>query len=607
MAKHKKYDCIIIGGGHAGIEAAGVCANMGADTLLVTIRFDSIGEMSCNPSIGGIGKGQLTREIDALGGVMALAIDHAGIQFRLLNRSKGPAVQSPRAQADKTAYKRFTQDYLASLDNLEIAEGNAAEILTEDGKAAGIRTTDGRVYSGKAVIVTAGTFLRGLMHIGEERIPGGRRGEEPANELSESLRGLGLSIERLKTGTPVRLDSSTIDYSKTERQDGDENPRPFSFMNERIEQKQVCCWITYTNPAVHELLRENMERAPLYSGQINSTGPRYCPSIETKIMRFPDKQNHQIFIEPETAEELTMYPNGISTSVPRDVQESMLRQIPGFENARVVHYGYAIEYDYCPATQLKITFETKNVSGLYLAGQVCGTSGYEEAAAQGLYAGVNAVRQMRGEEPFIIRRDQAYIGVMVDDLLTKHITEPYRMFTSRAEYRLTLRADNADRRLTPLAREAGLISEQRWQRYQKKIADIQAVEKYLKTTRTAGRSLWQQLQQPDNPLRQNLKSDEVIAAMNPPEEVLEAVMIDAKYEGYLSRQERLVKGLSSLEKVLLPADIDYFSVPHLRSEAKERLTEIKPHNLGQASRIGGITPADITVLQVYMKAAGKTA
>ncbi|OXU15508.1 tRNA uridine-5-carboxymethylaminomethyl(34) synthesis enzyme MnmG [Sedimentisphaera salicampi] len=607
MAKHKKYDCIIIGGGHAGIEAAGVCANMGADTLLVTIRFDSIGEMSCNPSIGGIGKGQLTREIDALGGVMALAIDHAGIQFRLLNRSKGPAVQSPRAQADKTAYKRFTQDYLASLDNLEIAEGNAAEILTEDGKAAGIRTTDGRVYSGKAVIVTAGTFLRGLMHIGEERIPGGRRGEEPANELSESLRGLGLSIERLKTGTPVRLDSSTIDYSKTERQDGDENPRPFSFMNERIEQKQVCCWITYTNPAVHELLRENMERAPLYSGQINSTGPRYCPSIETKIMRFPDKQNHQIFIEPETAEELTMYPNGISTSVPRDVQESMLRQIPGFENARVVHYGYAIEYDYCPATQLKITFETKNVSGLYLAGQVCGTSGYEEAAAQGLYAGVNAVRQMRGEEPFIIRRDQAYIGVMVDDLLTKHITEPYRMFTSRAEYRLTLRADNADRRLTPLAREAGLISEQRWQRYQKKIADIQTVEKYLKTTRTAGRSLWQQLQQPDNPLRQNLKSDEVIAAMNPPEEVLEAVMIDAKYEGYLSRQERLVKGLSSLEKVLLPADIDYFSVPHLRSEAKERLTEIKPHNLGQASRIGGITPADITVLQVYMKAAGKTA
>ncbi|AQQ10321.1 Glucose-inhibited division protein A [Sedimentisphaera cyanobacteriorum] len=607
MAKDKKYDCIIIGGGHAGIEAAAVCANMGASTLLVTIRLDSIGEMSCNPSIGGIGKGQLTREIDALGGVMALAIDIAGIQFRLLNRSKGPAVQSPRAQADKNAYKKFTQEYLSSLDNLDIAEGNAAEILTENATASGIRTADGRIFRGKAVIVTAGTFLRGLMHIGEERIPGGRRGEEPANELSDSLRSLGLKIERLKTGTPVRLDASTIDYSKTERQNGDENPRPFSFMNDRIEQKQICCWITYTNPEVHELLRENMERAPLYSGQINSTGPRYCPSIETKIMRFPDKQNHQIFIEPETADELTMYPNGISTSVPRDVQESMLRLIPGFENAKVVHYGYAIEYDYCPATQLKITFETKNLSWLYLAGQVCGTSGYEEAAAQGLYAGVNAVRKLRGEEPFIIRRDQAYIGVMVDDLLTKHITEPYRMFTSRAEYRLTLRADNADRRLTPLARDAGLISEQRWQRYQKKTAEIQAVEKYLKTARSAGRSLWQQLQQPDNPLRQNLKTDEVIASMDPSLEVLEAVMIDAKYEGYLSRQEKLVKGLSNLEKVRLPSDIDYFSVPHLRSEAKERLTEIKPHNLGQASRIGGITPADITVLQVYMKASGKIA
>ena len=601
MIEDKVYDCIVIGGGHAGIEAANASAVLGAKTLLITIRFDTIGELSCNPSIGGIGKGQLTREIDALGGVMGLAIDKTGIQFRLLNRSKGPAVQSPRAQADKIAYKKFTQDYLSSLENLEIVEGNAAEILTENNQVCGVKTTDGRKFRGKSAVITAGTFLRGLMHIGEERIPGGRRGEPPANDLSDNLRALGLTVERLKTGTPVRVDASTVDYTKTERQEGDEFPQPFSFMNDKIEQEQVPCWITYTNPAVHKLLKDNLERAPLYSGQIISTGPRYCPSIETKILRFPDKDNHQIFIEPETADQMTMYPNGISTSVPRDVQENMLKLIPGLENSKIVHYAYAIEYDYCPSTQLKINFETKKISGLFLAGQVCGTSGYEEAGAQGLYAGVNAVRKVRRQEPFVLGRNQAYIGVMVDDLLTKEITEPYRMFTSRAEYRLTLRADNADRRLTPLGREIGTVCNARWQRFEEKMRCITEIEDYLKTTRSQGASLWQQLQQPQNPLRENIQSDEFIKSICPRADVLDAVVIDAKYEGYLEKQEKLVKSLTNLEKIKLPETIDYFTVPHLRFEAKERLTEIKPYNLGQASRIGGITPSDITVLQVHLK------
>lgn len=601
MIEDKIYDCIVIGGGHAGIEAANASAVLGAKTLLITIRFDTIGELSCNPSIGGIGKGQLTREIDALGGVMGLAIDKTGIQFRLLNRSKGPAVQSPRAQADKIAYKKFTQDYLSSLENLEIVEGNAAEILTENNQVCGVKTTDGRKFRGKSAVITAGTFLRGLMHIGEERIPGGRRGEPPANDLSDNLRALGLTVERLKTGTPVRVDASTVDYTKTERQEGDEFPQPFSFMNDKIEQEQVPCWITYTNPAVHKLLKDNLERAPLYSGQIISTGPRYCPSIETKILRFPDKDNHQIFIEPETADQMTMYPNGISTSVPRDVQENMLKLIPGLENSKIVHYAYAIEYDYCPSTQLKINFETKKISGLFLAGQVCGTSGYEEAGAQGLYAGVNAVRKVRRQEPFVLGRNQAYIGVMVDDLLTKEITEPYRMFTSRAEYRLTLRADNADRRLTPLGREIGTVCNARWQRFEEKMRCITEIEDYLKTTRSQGASLWQQLQQPQNPLRENIQSDEFIKSICPRADVLDAVVIDAKYEGYLEKQEKLVKSLTNLEKIKLPETIDYFTVPHLRFEAKERLTEIKPYNLGQASRIGGITPSDITVLQVHLK------
>ncbi len=601
---NKEYDCIVIGGGHAGIEAANAAARLGAKTMLLTIRIDTIGAMSCNPSIGGLGKGQLTREIDALGGVMALATDATGLQFRLLNRSKGPAVQSPRAQSDKYAYETYMQDYLAGLENLEIVQGVAAQILVDDGKVRAVSTTDGREFACRSVIITAGTFLRGIMHIGPEQIPGGRRGEPASNELSDCLKRLGFKVERLKTGTPVRLDASTLDYSKMERQDGDQTPVPFSFLNDKIEQQQLPCWITGTNEKVHQILHDNLERAPLYSGQILSTGPRYCPSIETKILRFPEKNSHQIFIEPEDRDQKTMYPNGISTSVPKDVQEAMLRHIPGLENARIVHYAYAIEYDYCPAHQLKINFETRRIAGLFMAGQVNGTSGYEEAAAQGLYAGINAVQRLKGAEPFVLGRDQAYIGVMVDDLLTKDITEPYRMFTSRAEYRLALRADNADRRLTPLGRELGLVDDYRWDVYTRKTGQIAAVSDFLRKTRADGVSLWHKLSQTQNPFKDEFAGLDFIKRLAPKADVIESVQIDAKYEGYLEKEEKLVRSFRNLENHKIPEAIDYDAVPHLRAEAKERLGTLRPYTLGQAGRIGGITPADIMVVQVYLKRKG---
>ncbi len=601
---NNEYDCIVIGGGHAGIEAANAAARLGAKTMLLSIRIDTIGAMSCNPSIGGLGKGQLTREIDALGGVMALAADATGLQFRLLNRSKGPAVQSPRAQSDKYAYKNYMQQYLAGVDNLEIVQGVAAQILTDEGKVRGVSTTDGREFACRSAIITAGTFLRGIMHIGPDQIPGGRRGEPPSNELSDCLRRLGFKVERLKTGTPVRLDASTLDYSKMERQDGDETPVPFSFLSDKIEQEQLPCWITGTNEKVHQILHDNLERAPLYSGQILSTGPRYCPSIETKILRFPEKNSHQIFIEPEGRDQKTMYPNGISTSVPKDVQEEMLRYIPGLENARIVHYAYAIEYDYCPAHQLKINFETRRIAGLFMAGQVNGTSGYEEAGAQGLYAGINAVQWLKGAEPFVLGRDQAYIGVMVDDLLTKDITEPYRMFTSRAEYRLALRADNADRRLTPLGRQMGLVDDNRWDIYSRKTFQINTIRDHLQKTRADGISLWQKLAQTQSSFKDEFDSLDFIKQLAPKADVIESIQIDAKYEGYLEKEEKLVRSFRNLENHKIPELIDYNAVPHLRAEAKERLTTIRPYTLGQAGRIGGITPADIMVVQVYLKRKG---
>ncbi len=599
--KTNEFDCVVIGGGHAGAEAAYAAAKIGAKTCLITISKDTIAKMSCNPAIGGLAKGQIAREVDALGGLMGLAIDATGIQFRLLNRSKGPAVQAPRAQADKYKYKDYVRMQLEQTANLIIVEAIATQILTEKNNVQAVRCSDGRIYSAPTVILTTGTFLRGLMHIGTQQFTGGRLGEPAANELSESLKQIGLQIGRLKTGTPARLDAATVDLDKLEVQLGDESPEPFSFMTERIDRPQIPCWITYTNEKIHKLIRDNLHRAPLYSGQITSTGPRYCPSIETKVMRFADKKRHQVFLEPEDEEKSTIYCNGISTSVPKDVQEQILKLLPGTENARIIHYGYAIEYDYCPPIQLKPNLETKKISGLFLAGQINGTSGYEEAAGQGIVAGTNAAGKLQGKEPLVLGRDQAYIGVMIDDLLTKGLDEPYRMFTSRAEYRLALRADNADRRLTQIGKSAGLVDEKRWERFQNKLDNINALKSCLKNTRSEGTSLWEQLRQPDNTLAETLAENPAVKNMNLAGDVFQAVIIDAKYEGYLAKQQRLVAGFRALESKKIPADLDYNSIAHLRAEAKEKLSAFRPSTLGQASRISGITPADITVIQIHLK------
>jgi len=602
--KTNEFDCIVIGGGHAGAEAAHASATIGAKTCLITISADTIAKMSCNPAIGGLGKGQMAREVDALGGLMGLATDATGIQFRLLNRSKGPAVRAPRAQTDKYKYKNHIRMLLEQTPNLTIAEGIASQIITEKDAVRAVKCADETLYYAPAVILTTGTFLRGLMHIGTEQRAGGRLGEPAANELSDSLRQIGLELKRLKTGTPPRLDAATVDLDKLEVQYGDEKQVPFSFMTERIDRPQIPCWVTYTNKQIHKLLKDNLHLAPLYSGQITSTGPRYCPSIETKIVRFGDKERHQVFLEPEDEQISTIYCNGISTSVPKDVQQQMLRLMPGTENARIVHYAYAIEYDYCPPIQLKPNLENKKISGLFLAGQINGTSGYEEAAGQGIIAGINATRKLQGKGPVILTRDQAYIGVMIDDLLTKGIDEPYRMFTSRAEYRLALRSDNADRRLSQIGRAVGLVGEERWTKFQHKLEKIDKLKTYLKNTTMAeeGRiNLWDRLRQTDGTLAGTLADYPEIKRMNLNEDVLNAAIIDAKYAGYLAKQERLVANMRTLEKKKIPDDLDYNSIAHLRSEAREKLSTFKPGTLAQASRISGITPADITVIQIHLK------
>jgi tRNA uridine 5-carboxymethylaminomethyl modification enzyme len=618
--KSKQYDCIIVGGGHAGAEAAWAAARMGAKTLLLTMSRDTIAKMSCNPAIGGLAKGQIVREIDALGGLMGEAIDATGIQFRMLNKSKGPAVQSPRAQADKYKYKNYIRHRLEACDNLTIEEGIAAEVLTDtktpsplrgtppsqgesylNRATRGVLCTDGREFYAPCVVLTTGTFLKGIMHLGTTQWEGGRLDEPASNELSDCLRKLGLTVRRLKTGTPARLDGATIDYDKVELQPGDETPVPFSFLNDRIERPSVPCWITWTNERIHKLLLDNLDKAPMYSGQIQSTGPRYCPSIETKIVRFSDKKQHQVFLEPEDEAISTIYCNGISTSYPKEIQDEMIRLMVGTENAKIVHYAYAIEYDYCPAQQLKPNLEARTVPGLFLAGQINGTSGYEEAAGQGLLAGVNAVLKLQQKDPLVLGRDQAYLGVLVDDLLTREIDEPYRMFTSRAEYRLSLRSDNADRRLTQIGRSVGIVDDFRWNRLQQKLADMKRLADFLKSTRKDGLSLWQCIKQPQHPLSQGIADDPDIIGLGLSKEVIDAVMIEAKYEGYTARQEKQIAAFRHLENIKLPASLDYGTIPHLRFEAKEKLSAFRPFTLGQASRVGGITPADITVIQIHLK------
>jgi len=601
------FDIIVVGAGHAGCEAALAAARMGARTLLLSISLDTIARMSCNPAIGGLAKGQLVREIDALGGEMAKVIDATGIQFRMLNTGKGPAMHSPRAQADKNAYHVEMKRRLEAQDGLLLRQGLVRRILVENGEVRGVETAGELLYTARAVILAMGTFLNGVLHFGASSVAGGRMGEPPAYGLSDCLQELGFPIGRLKTGTPPRLNARTIDYDALERQPGDEEPRPFSFANERIEQTQVPCHITHTNARTHAIIAAALHRSPLYDGQIQATGPRYCPSIEVKVVRFGDRSSHMLHLEPEGRNTLEVYCNGLSTSLPRDVQEDMIHSIAGLERAEIMRYGYAIEYDWVIPTELHPSLETKRVAGLYHAGQINGTSGYEEAAAQGLMAGINAARKLQDRPPLILGRDEAYIGVLIDDLVTKGTEEPYRMFTSLAEYRLVLRQDNADRRLMKHGHDCGLIPDELWLRLQEKEHAIAAALAHLQATRRAGRTLQQLLRRPDVTIASLAADDAALATLTADPAVAEQVQIETKYEGYLRRQWEQVERFRRNEEKRIPDWLDYAGIPELRNEAKQKLAAVRPASLGQASRISGISPADVALLMIYIEGKGAAA
>ena len=596
------FDIVVVGAGHAGCEAALSAARMGARTALLTISLDSIARMSCNPAIGGLAKGQLVREIDALGGEMGKVIDATGIQFRMINTGKGPAMHSPRAQADKNAYHMEMKRRLEAQPGLLLRQALVTSLIVEDGRVRGVRTQSGHDYTADAVILTTGTFLNGLLHFGPAKVPGGRMGEPPATDLSESLRLAGLEVRRLKTDTPPRVNGRTVRWDALEAQPGDPEPRPFSFSTDRIEREQVPCYMTHTNPRTHEIIRAALDRAPLYDGQIEAgLGPRYCPSIEIKVRRFPDKDRHLLFLEPEGRNTLEVYCNGLFTSLPRDVQEGMVHSIEGLEEAQIVRYGYAVEYDWVPPTQLKPSLETKRIAGLYHAGQINGTSGYEEAAGQGIMAGINAVRKLRGEEPLVLGRDEAYIGVLIDDLVTKGTDEPYRMFTSLAEYRLLLRQDNADRRLMKYGHANGLIPDAMWERLRQKEEAIERTIEYLRDTWHEGKTLAQILKRPEMDLDALGELDQRVDEVARESAVREQVEIELKYEGYIKRQLEQIERFRRNEDRKIPEWLDYEAIPELRGEAKEKLAEIQPESLGQTSRISGISPADISILMVYME------